>query len=132
MFGLECSGSAEEQLRIIEGVNSPSVKIYYDFYNAMYFGYEPLKEIPILRDTICEFHVKNGKHFMSENIEGLDHPRIKGRKIKGFNHPAIAAEIKKIGYKGWMTLETSSPSGDRIADLIEDIRYVRRVYDIFQ
>jgi len=131
VLGLECSGSAAEQLRIIEGVKHPSVKIYYDFYNAMHFGYEPLKEIPILGNTICEFHVKNGSHLMREKIEGLDHPRIKGRKIEGFNHPAIAEEIKKIGYKGWLTLETSVITGDPIADTIDNVDYIKKVYDIF-
>jgi len=68
VFGLECSGSAEEQLRIIDGVNHPSVRIYYDFFNAMHFEYEPLKEISILGDAICEFHVKNGQHYMIPDI----------------------------------------------------------------
>ncbi len=131
VFGLECSGSAEEQLRIIEGVNHPSVKIYYDFFNAMHFEHEPLREIPILGDAICEFHVKNGGYYMSDNIEGVDNPEEAGKKYHDLNHPEIAKAIKKIGYKGWLTLETSSPSGDRMADLKKNIEYIRRVYDIF-
>ena len=132
VFGLECSGSAEEQLRIIEGVNHPSVRIYYDFFNAMHFGYEPLKEIHLLGEAICEFHVKNGRHFMWENIEGEDNPAYSGRKYHDLNHPAIAEEIKKIGYKGWLTLETSVITGDPIADTIKNVDYIRRVYNIFE
>ncbi len=132
VFGLECSGSAEEQLRIIEGVNHPSVKIYYDFFNAMHFGYEPLKEIPLLGDAICEVHVKNGRHFMSENIEGEDNPAYPGRKYNDLNHPAIAKEVKKIGYKEWLTLETSVITGDPIADTIKNVDYIRKTYNIFE
>jgi len=130
-FGLECSGSAQEQLRIIEEVNQPSIKIYYDFFNAMHFEYEPLREIPVLGKTICEFHVKNGQHFMWENIEGADNPEVPGKKYHDLNHPAIAQEIKKLGYRGWLTLETSVLTGDRIADTRKNVEYVRRVYDIF-
>jgi sugar phosphate isomerase/epimerase len=131
VFGLECSGSAEQQLRIIDGVNHSSVRIYYDFFNAMHFEYEPLKEIPILGDAICEFHVKNGQHYMSENIEGADNPEVPGKKYHDLNHPAIAREIEKLGYKGWLTLETSVLSGDRIADTKRNVEYIRKVYDIF-
>ena len=130
VFGLECSGSAIEQLRIIDGVNHPSVRIYYDFFNAMHFEYEPLKEIPILGDAICEFHVKNGQHYMWENIEGADNPEVPGKKYHNLDHPAIAREIEKLGYRGWLTLETSVLSGDRIADTKRNVDYVRRVYEI--
>jgi sugar phosphate isomerase/epimerase len=97
----------------------------------MHFEYEPLKEIPILGDAICEFHVKNGEHYMWENIEGVDNPEVPGKKYHDLNHPAIAQEIKKLGYKGWLTLETSVLSDDRIADTKRNVEYIRRVYDIF-
>jgi len=96
----------------------------------MHFEYEPLKEIPILGDAICEFHVKNGQHYMWENIEGADNPEVPGKKYHNLNHPAIAREIEKLGYRGWLTLETSVLSGDRIADTKRNVDYVRRVYEI--
>lgn len=131
VLALECELSAKDQLRIINEVNQPSVKLYYDCYNAMHYGYEPLKEIPLLGDAIGQFHVKNGRNRLRVRIEGMKHPNIPGQKIKGYNHPAIAAQIRKIGYKGWLTLESPVLSNDSIADVRDNISYTREVYDIF-
>ena len=131
VFGLECSGSVQDQLRIIEGVNHPSVKIYYDYFNAMHFGFDPLKEIPVLGNNVCEIHVKNGPKLMREDLKGT--PRSgssAGEKYPELNHPEIAKAIQKIGYKGWLTFETSSPSGDNIADMKDNVEYSRNVFNI--
>lgn len=130
ILGLECSGSAQDQLRIIEGVNHPSVKIYYDYFNAMHFGFEPLKEIPVLGSTICELHVKNGPKLMREELKGTPRSGSSGEKYPELNHPEIAKAIQKIGYKGWLTFETSSPSGDSIADMKDNVEYSRKVFNI--
>jgi sugar phosphate isomerase/epimerase len=129
-LGLECSGSADDQLRIIKGVDHPAVMIYYDVYNAMHFGFAPLQEIPKLGDTICEFHIKNGRNRMRVNIEGMDHPRISGAKIENFNHPALAAAIKATGYKGWLTLESPILSDEPLEDVRDNVAYVREVYQM--
>jgi len=132
VLGLECSGSADEQLRIIEGVDHPAVRIYYDVYNAMHFGFEPLQEIPKFGEVICEYHIKNGRNRMRANIEGMDHPRIPNKKIENFNHPAIAAAIKETGYRGWLTLESPILSDDPLEDVLDNVAYVREVYGVLE
>jgi sugar phosphate isomerase/epimerase len=127
IFGLECSGSAQEQLRIIEGVDHPSVKIYYDYFNAMHFGFDPLKEIPLLGDTICEYHVKNGPKLLRENLKGTRRSDST-ETYPELDQVAMANAIKKTGYKGWLTFETSSPSGDHIADMRDNLEYSRKIF----
>jgi L-ribulose-5-phosphate 3-epimerase len=129
-IGLECSGSAQEQMRIIDGVNLPSVKIYYDYFNAMHFGYEPLEEIPVIGEHICEYHVKNGPKLMREDLKGTPKGSSPGETYPELNHPKIAKEIQKTGYKGWLTFETSSPSKNHIADMQDNVAYSRKVFSI--
>ena len=69
---------------------------------------------------------------MDKNIEGEDNPAYPGRKYHDLNHPEIAKAIKKIGYKDWLTLETSVITGDPIADTIKNVDYIRKVYNIFE
>ncbi len=130
VLGLECWISAEDQLRIVNEVAHPAVKVYYDPRNALGRGFEPLEEIPLLGEHICEVHVKNGRNLMRVK-EILRKPTSTGRK-EGLDQPAIAAQLKKIGYKGWISLETSVISGDPIADAIDNIAYVREVFNIFE
>lgn len=131
-IGLECSGSAQDQLRIIEGVNLLSVKIYYDYFNAMHFGFEPLEEIPLLGEHICEYHIKNGPKLMREELKGTSRSGSSspGETYPELNHTKISEEIQKTGYKGWLTFETSSPSGVHVADMQDNIEYTRKVFSI--
>lgn len=129
VLGLECNNSGKDQLRIMNEVNHPAVKIYYDPRNAIGLDYEPLEEIPMLGSHICEVHVKNGRNLMRVK-EKLAKPTKMGR-TEGLDHPAIANALKKIGFKDWISLETSVVSGDPIADAIDNIAYIREVYNIF-
>ena len=36
--------------------------------------------------------------------------------------------LKEIGYKGWLILETQSPSGDVVRDTQRNIEYVRKTF----
>ena len=131
VLGLECWISAEDQLRIINEVAHPAVKVYYDSRNALGRGFDPIEEISLLGgDNICEYHAKNGRNLMRVK-ETLKRPTKTGR-TEGLDHPALAAQLKKVGYKGWISLETSVVSGDPIADAIDNVAYVREVYNIFE
>ena len=130
VLGLECWVNAEDQLRIVNEVAHSAVKIYYDPRNALAMGWEPLEEIPLLGNHICEVHVKNGRNLM--RVKEILKQSTRTGRTEGLDHPAIARELKKIDYKEWITLETSVVSGDPIADAIDNIAYVREVYNIFK
>jgi sugar phosphate isomerase/epimerase len=98
----------------------------------MNFGFEPLKEIPLLGDTICEFHIKNGRNRMRVNLEGRAHPNLPAKKIENFNHPALARAIMSIGFRGWLILESPIISDDPLEDVRDNLAYVREVYGILE
>lgn len=87
--------SAKRQMEIIEGVNSPFVQAYYDFGNGLSLGNEPVEEIKLLgKEHIAAVHAKApGGTYLGEGDLDFD---------------AVAAELKGIGYDGYIILETSA------------------------
>jgi len=113
VIAIESSLSGEEHLRICSEVASPGVGVYFDPWNCAYYGHDPLKDIQLMKDYIHQVHVKNGKFLMSAPCE------------RGFAWPDIAELLYKIGYKGWLVLETDAPN-DLVEDTRANIEYVRK------
>ena len=87
--------SAERQMQIIEGVNSPFVQSYYDFGNGLSLGNDPVVEIKLLgKEHIAAIHAKapGGTYLGEGNLD----------------FEAVAATIKGIGYDGYIILETAA------------------------
>ena len=87
--------SAERQMQIIEGVNSPFVQAYYDFGNGLSLGNDPVEEIKLLgKEHIAAVHAKApGGTYLGEGNLDFD---------------AVAAALKGIGYDGYVILETAA------------------------
>lgn len=115
ILGIENTLSAEQNLEILGRVGHDSVRIYYDGYNLAGEGYDVPAEIRLLKDRIAIFHFKNGDEYLETG------------KIKW--EPIVAA-IKDIGYQGWVVLESSAPSKDRVADDRRNAEYVRKLFGV--
>ena len=46
--------------------------------------------------------------------------------------PRLAQEYYAIGYRGWIVLETDSPTNDLIADTRANLDYVRHTFKVPQ
>ena len=113
ILGLENTLSAVHNRKILDAVESPAVRVYYDVGNSTNNGHPVLEEIRSLgAGLICEFHIKDGKSLLGQG------------KI---DMPAIAEAIRSTGYQQWLILETASPT-DLIADTRTNLEYVRRVF----
>lgn len=113
VLGLENYLSAEDNLRILEWVDSDFVRVYYDLRNSADKGYDVPAEIRRLGDRICQVHLKNGGSPLSEP-ENVD-------------FPACAEALEEIGYRGWLVLETASPN-DVIEDTRANLEYARATF----
>jgi L-ribulose-5-phosphate 3-epimerase len=112
-LGLENTLSAADNMKILDAVASPAVRIYYDIGNSTQNGYPVVQEIRMLgKDRICEMHIKDGKNL-------LGHGQI--------DLPAVAEAVRAIGYGGWLVLETASPN-NLVSDTRANLAYVRRVF----
>lgn len=114
VLGIESYLTAEAHLKILDQVKSKWVQVYYDVFNADHEGHDYLKEIKLLgADRICEVHFKEGRDYLGAG------------KIKW---PEVAALLKEIGYRGWLTLETGSPAKDRVADAQKNLAYLKKLF----
>lgn len=114
ILGIENYLNAEQNARILDRVGHDSVKVYYDCYNTgATKGYDVPAEIRFLKDRIAQFHFKNGPDFLETGK---------------LHFEPIAQAIKQIGYRGWIVLETSSPTGNAVADVQRNAEYVRRLF----
>jgi len=111
VLGLEDTISAEDNAWILDQVQSPAVKVYYDVGNSFGQKYDIYKEIVWLgKDRVCQLHIKDNPHYLGKG--DIDMPRY------------IEAVLKS-GFEGWAVLETSSPSKDIRADMAANSAYLR-------
>jgi L-ribulose-5-phosphate 3-epimerase len=113
ILGLEDTISAEDNVRIMERSQSPSVLVYYDVGNSTVAGFDPAKEIRWLgKSRICQFHLKDNPHFLGEgSIQFLP----------------IMRAIRDIEFSGYANLETDVPAKQLEADLRRNLAFIRNV-----
>ena len=113
VLGIENTLNAAQNIDILDRIGSDAVKIYYDIFNLTGQGYDTPAEIRSLKGRIACFHFKNGPAYLETGKVDFK--------------PPVAA-IKETGYRGWIVLETSSPSKDGVADARRNADYVRTLF----
>ena len=111
-FGLENYLSARDNMRIIDRIGSPAVKVYYDVGNSTDKHFNIYEEIPLLGDLICEFHFKDGDFMLG-----------KGR----IDFQRVRRALDKIQYSGWIQIEAAAPH-EVVADYRTDLRFLRGLF----
>jgi L-ribulose-5-phosphate 3-epimerase len=106
ILGLENTLSAADNMFVLERVNSPAVKVYYDVGNSHFFGHDIYEEIPFLGEHICQFHIKDNPHYMGQGE--IDFERV-------------FRLINETNFQGWLNIETLPVSGN-IEDREQDLR----------
>jgi L-ribulose-5-phosphate 3-epimerase len=112
LIGLESYLSAEDNLKILDRVASPAMKVYYDVGNSTDKGRDVLKEIRLLGSRICEFHAKDAGHMLGQ-----------GR----IDFAAVRRAMDDIGYRGWIQIEAAAPHG-LIPDYQAHCRFLKSVF----
>ncbi|NUQ64661.1 MAG: TIM barrel protein [Pirellulales bacterium] len=113
VLGIENLLSAQQNAEILDRIGSDAVRIYYDVGNTTGQGYDVPAEIRFLKDRIAIFHFKDNPHYLGEGKVQFE---------------AIADAIRDIGYRGWIVLETTSPSKDKLADAKRNAAFVRKLF----
>ena len=115
ILGVENTLSGKDNLMILDRVKSDAVRMYYDVGNSTGNDYDVPAEIRDLGNRICQFHFKDGGHYLG-----------KGDVKFG---PIVDA-INAIDYQGWFVLETAIPSKDRDADFKKNAEFVRQTFKL--
>lgn len=113
-YGIESWLKVPELERMLDAVNSPSVKVYYDVGNMDKEGEDICAAIRRLgKERICEFHAK-------------DYTDLYGKGNIDFTK--VRDAIHEIGYSGWMHIEgTKLPNGVE-KDVRHDLKHLREVF----
>lgn len=102
-----------QNARILDRIGHEAVQHYFDVYNTgLTKGHDVPADIRRLKGRIAQFHFKNGPDYLETG------------KLK---FEATAATIREIDYRGWIVLETASPSKDAVADVRRNAEYARRL-----
>ena len=97
VFGIESLLSADDHLKIIDGVGSKAIQVYYDSANSLRKGYDIYAEVEQLgAERICQVHCKQDKALIGEG--DVDFSRFK-------------KSLEKAGYADWLIIEGSKPKG---------------------
>jgi L-ribulose-5-phosphate 3-epimerase len=111
VLALEDTISAEANLRILNRVGSKHLQVFYDPGNSAPLGFDCPKEIRMLgREHIVHIHWKD-KGYLGEGL---------------IDYAPILSAIREIGYRGWLDLETSAPSGSMADDMKRNLAWVRK------
>jgi len=111
VMGLESYLSAEDNLKILDRVGSPALKVYYDVGNSTDKGYDIAKEIRLLGKLICEFHFKDGTHRLGQG-------RIDFKKVR--------QALDAIHYSGWIQIESANAHVEK--DYAADYKFLRGIF----
>lgn len=91
----------QDIINIVDAINSPAVKVYYDPGNAVIGGLDPLKGISLLGRRIRQIHVKEHQGtYLGDGIVPW---------------PKIIEHLQEIDYDGWLVLETNCTEDPRRA-----------------
>ncbi len=112
LIGVENYLSAEDNMRIIDRVGSPALKVYYDVGNSTDKGRDILKEIRTLGKRICELHAKDGRNMLGQG-------RIDFKEVR--------KALDDIEYSGWIQLEAAAPHS-LVADYKANRQYLKDIF----
>jgi sugar phosphate isomerase/epimerase len=95
VVGIETSLSAAEEVKLLKEINSPGIKIYFNFANPLKDGRDLYTELKTLgKDRICMIHCTNKDSVWLQND-----PQIDMKKVK--------QTLDEMKWSGWLVIERS-------------------------
>jgi sugar phosphate isomerase/epimerase len=95
VIGIETALSATEEVKLLKEINSPAIKIYFNFSNPLKEGRDLISELKILgKDRICMIHATNKDSVWLENDPQIDMYKVK-------------KTLDEMGWSGWLVIERS-------------------------
>ncbi|MFV1969264.1 MAG: sugar phosphate isomerase/epimerase family protein [Pirellulaceae bacterium] len=115
IMGLENSLSPADNRKLVDLVDDPAVRIYYDLHNMAFYGHgdQAVQGIKLLgNERLCMVHVKNEKMLLEE--PGM------------VDWVAAFRAFSDIQYDGWYIYETAHDSiADCLADTVKNNAFLK-------
>jgi L-ribulose-5-phosphate 3-epimerase len=119
VIGVETALDAAGDVKLLDDIGSPAVRIYFNFANALQNVRDLCKELQILgKDRICQIHCTD-----EDGVWLQDNPRIEMPKVK--------QTLDDMGWGGWLVIERSR-SAKNARDVVwnfgANTRYLKSVF----
>ncbi|NDV64069.1 sugar phosphate isomerase/epimerase family protein [Bacteroides sp. 224] len=118
--GIETSLDAQGEVELLEEINSPGIKIYFNFQNPLEAGRDVYKELRVLgKDRICQIHCTD-----TDGVTLPNNKRLNMRKIK--------ETLDDMGWSGWLVVERSRDANDVRnvkGNFSANVAYLREVFN---
>lgn len=119
VIGIRTPLDAEGNIRLIEEIGSPAVKIYFSVQTAIDGGRDVVEELRTLgADRICQIHISNTDGYTLEHDPAVD-------------MPAIKTALDDMGWSGWLVVERSRDKDDVRnvkGNFGSNISYLKRIF----
>ncbi len=119
IIGIETALDAAGEMKLLDEIGSPSIKIYFNFANALQNGRDLYKELQILgKDRICQIHCTDEDGVWLENNKRLDMQKVK--KV-----------LDEMEWSGWLVVERSrdvNNSSDVKGNFGANVRYLKLIF----
>ena len=100
IIGVETELDADAQIKLLDDVGSPAIRIYYNFANAIQNNRDLIKELRALgKDRICQIHCTDQDGVWLQND-----PKINMQNVK--------SALDEMGWSGWLVIERSRDAKD--------------------
>lgn len=119
VIGIETSLNAREEVRLLNEINSPGIKIYFKFQNPLENGRDLCRELRILgKERICQIHCTDTDGVTLPYNERLDMQKVK-------------TVLDEMGWCGWLVVERSRNKEDIrnvTKNFSENIDYLKNIF----
>jgi len=100
IIGIETALDAAGEVKLLDEIGSPAIKIYFNFANALQNGRDLHAELRTLgKDRICQIHASN-----QDGVWLQDDPKI--------DLPKVKQTLDDMGWSGWLVIERSRKASD--------------------
>jgi sugar phosphate isomerase/epimerase len=100
IIGIETALPAAEEVKLLDEINSPAIKSYFNFSNAIQAGRDLQEELHTLgKHRICQIHCTD-----TDGVWLQNDPHIDMHKVK--------RTLDKMGWRGWLVIERSRDAND--------------------
>ncbi|MBN1131962.1 MAG: TIM barrel protein [Bacteroidales bacterium] len=119
VIGIETALDAGGEVRLLEEIGSPAIKIYFNFQNPLENGRDLCEELRILgKDRICQFHCTDTDGVLLKDNKRLD-------------MHAVKKTLDEMGWCGWLVIERSRDAkntGDVIGNYGSNSDYLKSIF----
>jgi L-ribulose-5-phosphate 3-epimerase len=100
IIGVETALDAAGDIKLLEDVGSPALRIYFNFSNALQNSRDLNKELRTLgKERICQIHCTD-----QDGVWLQDDPKI--------DMPKVKQTLDDMGWSGWLVIERSRKASD--------------------